>query len=94
MLYSTAKYIVRYVCTYVCRSKTIIHLYLFKFHGPCCVLLHFMLLLVGYGQGPQAHHSVGVVSDPRITGGCAVTQQKSWKQARNGVLKAMEYGRR
>ena len=53
-----------------------------------------MLLLVGYGQGPQAHHSVGVVSDPRITGGCAVTQQESWKQARNGVLKAMEYGRR
>ena len=65
-------------------------LYLFKLHGLCCVLLHLVLLLVGYGQGPQAHHSVGVVSDPRITGGRAVTQQKSWKQARNRVLKAME----
>lgn len=60
--------------------------HLFKLHSLCCVLLQFVLLSEGNGQRPHTHHSVRVVSDPRITSGCAITQQESWKQPSNRVL--------
>ena len=60
--------------------------HLFQLYSLCCVLLQFVLLSESNGQRPHTHHSVRVVSDPRITSGRAITQQEGWKQPSDWVL--------